>query len=183
MADEEAKMGALSISVWSDTLRPWKNTLRQIEQRIEIEWENRWAEIYKHDATKFFIPKPDKNKAKHILQLCRADLAMLTRAITGQNFLAYHQSKIDFTISKTCRLCEEQDETFIHLITDCPRLELTRRDIFLDNQILAQEPWSIRKVLQFIYIPGLFQMLTSKEGLPEKEVIYIDHTYSDSSED
>ena len=24
LADEEAKMGALSISVWSDTLKPWK---------------------------------------------------------------------------------------------------------------------------------------------------------------
>ena len=117
LADEEAKMGALSISEWSDTLRPWKRTLHQIELKILEEWSERWTKTPKHDATKFFISKPDKNKAKHILQLCRADLSILTRAITGQNFLAYHQSKIDFTISKTCRLCEEQDETFIHLIT------------------------------------------------------------------
>ena len=88
MADEEAKMGALSISVWSDTLRPWKNTLKQIKQRIEKESKSRWEEIYQHDATKFFIPKPDKSKAKHKLQLCRADSSMLTRAITGKNFLA-----------------------------------------------------------------------------------------------
>ena len=106
---------------------------------------------------------------------------MLTRAISGQNFLAYHQSKIDFTISKTCRLCEEADETFIHLVTECPRLELTRRDIFLDETPQSGKTWSIKKLLHFIFTPTIFQMLTSKDGLPEKEIIHIDHTYSDSS--
>ena len=53
----------------------------------------------------------------------------------------------------------------------------------LDEQLVSQEPWSIRKVLQFIYTPAVFQMMTSKEGLPEKEVIFIDHTYSDSSQE
>ena len=174
-------MGALSIGVWSETMRPWKETLRDVEQEIEREWQKRWKNISKHDASKFFITGPDKQKAKHLLNLSRSDLMMITRAISGQNFLAYHQSKIDFTISKTCRLCEEEDETFIHLLTDCPRHELTRRDIFLDETPQSGKPWSIRKLLHFIFTPAIFQMLTSKEGLPEKEIIHIDHTYSDSS--
>ena len=53
----------------------------------------------------------------------------------------------------------------------------------LDEQLVPQEPWSIRKVLQFIHTPAVFQMMTSKEGLPEKEVIFIDHTYSNSSQE
>ena len=100
LADEEAKMGALSLSIWSETLRPWKETLKEVEKVIKQEWKIRWKNIYKHDASKIFISGPDKQKAKHLLNLCRSDLMMLTRAISGQNFLAYHQSKIDFTVKK-----------------------------------------------------------------------------------
>ena len=78
LADEEAKMGALSLSVWSETLRPWKETLKEVEKVIEQEWKKRWKNINKHDASKFFIPGPDKQKAKHLLNLCRPDLMMLT---------------------------------------------------------------------------------------------------------
>ena len=45
---------------------------------------------------------PDKNKSSGVLNLCRAaDLSMLSKAISGQK--AYHQSKINFEISKFCR--------------------------------------------------------------------------------
>ena len=48
-------MGALSLSVWSETLRPWKETLKEVEKVIEQEWEKRWKNINKHDASKIFI--------------------------------------------------------------------------------------------------------------------------------
>ena len=113
-----------------------------------------------------------------MLNLCRADLSLLIKAFTGQNFLAYHQSKIDITISKFCRLCEEREETFVHLITECPCLEITRQEIFLDKVINRDMKWSIRKVLEFTHYPVIFNMLTSKKTLPEKEIIHLIHNYS-----
>ena len=98
--------------------------------------------------------------------------------MTGQNFLAYHQSKVNFEISKVCRLCEGEEETFIHLITQCPRLEMTRREIFLDKTMGEDHSWSIRRIIRFIQYPVIMRMLTHKDGALLKELIEIDHNYT-----
>ena len=79
--------------------------------------------------------------------------------------MGYHQNKVDPHIYKICRLCEEDDEKFVHILTDCPRLWLTRQEIYLDQTPTQGEPWSLDKLLQFIHIPVVFDMLTSKDGL------------------
>ena len=117
-----------------------------------------------------------------ILNLCRTDLALLIKAITGQNFLSYHQSKINIDISKFCRLCEESEETFIHLISHCPRLMETRKDIFHDKIHGLDHTWSIRKIMEFIHLPVITRMLTSKDGALLKDIIELDHNYTLTSD-
>ena len=90
--------------------------------------------------------------------------------------------KIIFEISKYCRLCEEEEETFIHLISECPRLEITRREIFLDRVMGYDHSWSIRRVMRFIQYPVIMQMLTHKDGALLKDLVEIDHNYSITSE-
>ena len=148
-----------------------------ISEAIQQEWNKRWKNLPKHDATKYFWKQADKNKSRGILNLCRTDLALLIKAITGQNFLAYHQNKINIDISKFCRLCEESEETFAHLVTYCPRLEMTRRDIFEDKTCGYYHTWSIRRLMAFIHLPVITRMLTSKQGALLKDIIEIDHNY------
>ena len=107
----------------------------------------------------------------------------MLKAITGQNFLAYHQSKIDIEVSKFCRLCEEESETFIHMITDCPKLFQLRTDVFIGKEVGGNHEWSIRRVMEFINTPTISRMLTSKTDLPLKDVLYLDQAYSDSDSD
>ena len=109
-------------------------------------------------------------------------MALLIKAITGQNFLAYHQSKINIDISKFCRLCEESEETFIHLVSHCPRLEETRKDIFQDKIIGYDHSWSIRKLIEFIHLPVISRMLTSKRGALLKGILELEHNYTLTSE-
>ena len=116
------------------------------------------------NTTKYFWKKADKNKSRGILNLCRTDLALLIKAITGQNFLANHQSKINIDISKFCRLCEESEETFIHLVSHCPRLTETRKDIFQDKIFGYDHTWSIQRLMEFIHLPVITRMLISKKG-------------------
>ena len=104
------------------------------------------------------------------------------KAITGQNFLAYHQSKINIEISKACRLCEEEEETFIHLISKCPSMEMTRREIFLDKEIGQDHTWSIRQVMKFIQYPVIMRMLTHKDGALLKDLIELEHNYTLTSD-
>ena len=136
-----------------------------------MEHQTRWKNLPKHDATKYFWKKVDKNKSTGILNLCRTDLALLIKAITGQNFLAYHQSKTNIDISKFCRLCEESEETFIHLVSHCPRLKETRKEIFLDKAFGHDHTWSIRRLMEFIRLPVITRMLTSKTGALLKDII------------
>ena len=181
MADTQAKLGANRDNINATTLVPWGSVKTAINESIQAEWNNRWNKLPKHDATKFFWKKADKNKSRGILNLCRVDLALLIKAITGQNFLAYHQSKININISKFCRLCEESEETFVHLVSYCPRLLETRRDIFQDKTFGYDHTWSIRRLMEFIRLPVITRMLTSKEGVLLKDIIELDHNYTLSS--
>ena len=87
---------------------------------------------------------------------------MLVRAITGHNFLSKHQNTIGEPIAPECRLCNEDLETFIHLLTDCPVLHHTRREIFLTDKISRGDPWNIRSTLQFIHQTEIIHKLTEK---------------------
>ena len=182
LADRKAKLGANRDIINATTLVPWGSVKTAINGAIQTEWNNRWKNLPKHDATKYFWKKADKNKSRGILNLCRTDLALLIKAITGQNLLAYHQSKINIDISKFCRLCEESEETFIHLVSHCPRLIETRRDIFQDKTFGLDHTWSIRRLMEFIRLPVITRMLTSKKGALLKEIIELEHNYTLTSD-
>ena len=128
-------------------------------------WANRWANVEGHTQTKLFFGKPDPRKAKGIIRLSRGYLTNLVRAITGHNFLGKHQNIIDRTISKVCRFCDEEIETFHHFITECPALRQVRTEIFQDKPITDDNTWSIKRVIQFILEPVIYNTLISKAGL------------------
>ena len=109
------------------TCRPphWGFRKAQIETHFNKKWTDYWDNVIDHKHSKRFIDGPDKNKAKGILRLSRSILTLLIRAITNHNFLGSHKKKVDPNISTCCRFCEEDKETFMHLLTDCPALRQT----------------------------------------------------------
>ena len=66
-----------------------------------------------------FYPGPNSIKAKKILKLSRQDLKLFVEIITGQNNLNY-LNKIIFGLTDLCQFCEEEKESFIHMINECP---------------------------------------------------------------
>ena len=46
-------------------------------------------------------------------------LSTWIKGITGNNNLAYFQSKLNTEIDPTCRLCLQANETLHHLMTNC----------------------------------------------------------------
>ena len=91
----------------------------------------------------------------------------LIQLITGQSNLNCVQSKIDpVNISPLCRFCEEEDETFAHLLNECPCFLTYHRDILLNKSIINTLSWSPKQLLNFSYIPGIDEAL-SFEALNE----------------
>ena len=169
LADTQAKMGAQNPNKPNTEILPWGEKKNCIEEFVREKWKDRWTKTTGHRQTKLFYAHPERIKAKGILALSRGNLSLLIKAITGQNLLGYHQHITDNNISQVCRLCEQDVETFWHLVDECPRLEQTRRDIFLDQRILPDLSWSIKKLMCFINLPVIHKMLTSKTGLQQIE--------------
>ena len=108
---------------------------------------------------------PDKNKAKIVYKMNRIELSRYVRITSGHNGLFYFKSKIDPEINPVCRFCLENDETFFHLLTACPKFRLDRNDIFLDNVISNDMKWAPKKLLSFSFLPGIRDAIEGNTAL------------------
>ena len=119
-------------------------------------WENKWVSNPTCRLSKNFLPRPDKNKSKEILQLSRSQMRRLTELITGQNNLNYVQNKVSTgAVSELCRFCEEEDDTFEHLLNECPCFNTYKRDMMRNRPIIKSLDWKIKTLLDFSYIPAI----------------------------
>ena len=84
----------------------------------------------------------------------------LLELITGQNNLNYVQSKINPEfVSELCRFCEEEEETFEHLLNECPCFITYRREILYNKPIINTTKWKAKILLKFSYLEGIDEAL------------------------
>ena len=93
--------------------------------------------------------KPDSSLAKHIYKLNRLDLGRLLRLISGHNGLLYFHSLLNNEINPNCRFCNEERETFHHLVSNCPCFISERAEIFKKHLNAAEEDWNVKDLLTF----------------------------------
>ena len=91
----------------------FKNQLNNVTYKL---WADEWTQQPTCRLSKNFLPFPCKRKSIEILRLSRSQMKRMLELITGQNYLNYVQSKIyPGIVSKLCRFCEDEQETFAHL--------------------------------------------------------------------
>jgi ribonuclease HI len=144
-ADSLAKEGTLDTNSIR-SLRPMCEVNCQIEMRITELWSDQWERYSEGRLSKLFLKRIDKTRQKDALKLGRGRLGTLIRIITGHNGLNYFRHKVDSDWDPSCRFCMEDDETFWHLITDCPvfwreRME-TMGDVHMDD-------WSVDMLMEY----------------------------------
>ena len=177
LADLAAKQGALEPQMSIKVEIPLSkteidNTLKSL---IYNKWQLRWTSSPDYKHSKLFLNKPDTTRAKKILQLPRLKTKRLVEIITGHNNLSYFQFKVDPDVNPLCRFCEEQNETFHHLVTDCPRLRQFRTD---NIKPFDGNSWSVAELLNFSYIPEINDYLERKDYLVYGNLQILDHNYS-----
>ena len=115
------------------------------------------------DYQRTFVPRHNKNKSKEILQLSRAQMRRLIGLITEQNNLNYIQSKVNNgQTSELCRFCEEEDETFEHLLNECPCFITYQCEILGNRPIINTLEWKANTLIEFSYIPAIDQALNER---------------------
>lgn len=157
-ADGMARLGTTETNMINLPLAA-KLDKREIVAKIRERWEQEWQTEKTCRQTRFFFPKLDSKKSKNILMMGRLRLMTLIPLITGHNLLAYPASKEDPQICPRCRLCGEADETFIHFVTDCPRLWTMRREILQDS-LNIDSSWHEGRLLEFSHIPAVEALLS-----------------------
>ena len=120
--------------------------------------------------TKIFFPRPDKNKTKNLLKHGRAYMRRLIECTTGHNNLNYLQSKIyPEDVSELCRFCEEEPETFDHLLNECTCFQQARFDILHNQPIINTLKWDSADIIAFSHIPSIDEALTSNTNTNKKK--------------
>ena len=84
----------------------------------------------------------------------------LIALITGHKNLNYLQHKIYPDISENCQFCEEEDETFEHLLNECPCFLIARRDLLKGSPIKSTLDWDPKTLLKFAEHPSIAKALT-----------------------
>ena len=114
---------------------------QEVKNKIYSEWELRWTADNAYRMIKKIFPKPHCTKSKEILHLKRTEIKTLVEVISGQNNLNYMNNKI-YGTDDLCRFCEEGEETFDHLINECPCFYLDRCDLIKDQLIINSLDWN-----------------------------------------
>ena len=156
-ADDLAKSGSESTDLRCHVTvaKPASTTKQEIALGTHRAWDQEWKSDDQYVHTKFFYGGPDKHKARFVYKLARLELGRFIRLITGHNNLNWFQTRIGLWDSGTCRFCEDQDETFVHIASECPRFWESRRQILGGDPPNNAMEWSVRALIDLTYLPGL----------------------------
>jgi hypothetical protein len=119
------------------------------QEKLRKEWNLEWLRYEGARMAKLFIKGHNKARSKEILKRGCRMVGMLVRALTGHNALNYFCSKIDPEIDPNCRFCEEEQEEFWHLVTECPVFRSTRVSIFCERDPSCGD-WDVSKLIDFL---------------------------------
>ena len=112
------------------------------EENIQKEQIKRWRESPSCRQTKLFFQGIRRNETKYVLGMSRVEIARTIGIITGHDMLNKHSFRSGYAISPNCRYCEEEEETSVHIIGECPVFVNRRREIlgsfFLNEEEIVE---------------------------------------------
>ena len=116
-------------------------------------WEEEWVNSRDYGHTKKFWAKPDLKRSSEMRKLTREQHGRTSRFYVNFNYTRAFKAKINRDISPYCQFClelgREVKEDAYHVLYECPRWEVHRREVFED---FHQEPlkYNPKRVAKFL---------------------------------
>ena len=116
---------AVNQSFTKNLFRTWSQTAQQER------WENR------KDCrqTKLFFRTINSSFSRTVIGMKKDDLRLLTQIITGHADLNRHNHLMGLADSPICPACEEEEETPLHMLTECPAYAVNRLEILGTHEV------------------------------------------------
>jgi ribonuclease HI len=130
-ADSLARRGSLTIPTSPEPIiglptSYCKNYLKDITVREHLKY---WTATMGCRQTKELVPKPESKLTDYCLRLSKENLKLLTGVLTGHIGLKRHLHILKLVSEPDCRLCENEDETPLHLLSCCKSLSEQRKEL------------------------------------------------------
>ena len=102
------------------------------------QWKQ-WREATKFRQAKQFLRQANLSYTKYALRLCRTDLRILIGLLTGHADLNRHLTLMQIRTDTVCPLCQEDEETVLHLLGECSALVIKRANILGSPYLCYEE--------------------------------------------
>ena len=170
-ADAAAKAGSRVSDeyihkVFAETRTTHKNLIRS---RRNAAWAKAWHSSSDCRQSKDFLQGPQPEIWQDLKKVPAPILSRTIRFITGHCFMRRHETLLLHGYTGLndrpeilCSLCEEEEETPRHLITECPVMITTRLSTLFTWQLDRPPPWS-KNIIDFIKSPLIIDLETNPE--------------------
>lgn len=130
---------------------------RCLEEEVKIRATEAWTNTPGLKHSKALIRPYEAKRSKELIGLSRNKLRLVVRALTGHCRLNKHMANIGLSDSKMCRFCSEEEETPLHIITECGPL-MHKRSSILGLHLLSPEEAQLltpKDLIRFLVDIGL----------------------------
>ncbi len=157
MARDQAKLGAIN---GTPLFTPKKVTIGIIEEHFADQWAHRWRTTLGCRQTKLWIQDP-RQDSRWAIVLDWGNLSKLMQAITGHNYLRYHQFKLNESTRDKCRFCGGVHKEFVHLSHECMALTEEQKTLHMNSNFL--DPPGFKSLIRFINLDRIDEAILLKE--------------------
>ena len=120
-------------------------------------WGRRWRETPSCRQTKLWVLTPGA-VGRLVTKLDQGKLGKIIQALTGHNYLNYHRSVLQESLTDKCRFCGEAREEFVHLVRECTALTKERAMLHKYGNIC--DPQGFRSLLRFILMDHIEEAMS-----------------------
>ena len=160
-ADAAAKAGAKGSRRRINTIKPARNVLKKLTKlNLNKNWQDLWDKNEECRQSKLFLSGPNPKIWQDLRKLQNEETSRVVRFVTGHCYMRRHRVILEMGYEfqhdqvAMCSLCQEEQETPEHLITECPVLNNTRLDTLYCWQLDRPPPWNAG-IINFINSPAV----------------------------
>lgn len=138
---------------------PYQTVREEIENLLGNKHTSHWRNAPGLRQSRTFIGGPFRERAKELINLGKNQLRWAVGLFTGHCPLMKHLTNIKVKDDPDCRLCGEEEETPLHILSQCSAIEAIRHSHFGDTYVEPEEITTkpISLMLKFFEATGLMK--------------------------